>query len=74
MSSWAEEALQSFVSLTAEQREQLRVDKIKEKKEQIASLASAVISDPHSNVRRHQRVPQVLLHVLRSLHVPVLFR
>lgn len=59
VSSWAEEALQSFVSLTAEQREQLRVDKIKERKEQIASLASAIISDPHSNVRPHQRLLQV---------------
>lgn len=54
MSSCADEALQSFVSLTAEQREQHRVDKLKEKKEQIASLASAVVSDPHGNVR-HQR-------------------
>lgn len=45
-----------MVSLTAEQREQLRVDKIKERKEQMASLASAIISDPHSNVRPHQRL------------------
>lgn len=54
MSSWAEEALQSFVLLTAEARERLRGNKINEKKQQIASLASAVVSDPHSNVRLHQ--------------------
>uniref|UniRef100_H3DMG8 Nucleolar complex protein 3 homolog n=1 Tax=Tetraodon nigroviridis TaxID=99883 RepID=H3DMG8_TETNG len=46
-----EEALQSCVPLTAEEREQLRVVKIKEKKEQIAGLASAVVSDPHSNMK-----------------------
>lgn len=64
VSSWPEEALQSFASLTAEQREQLRVDKLQEKKEQIARLASAVVSDPHGNVRGLQRVLQVLLPVL----------
>lgn len=55
MSSCAEEALPSFVSLTAEQREQRRVDNLREKKEQIASLASAVVSDPHGNVRHRRR-------------------
>lgn len=64
MSSWAEEALQSFESLTAEQRLQHREDRIKEKKEQIASLASAVVSDPHGNVRCHQCVLQAPPHLL----------
>lgn len=55
MSSGPEEALQSSLMLTAEQREQRRVDQLREKKEQIAVLASAVVSDPHGNVRPHRR-------------------
>lgn len=74
MSSCAEEELQSLVSLTAEQRERLRVDKIKDKKEQIASLASAVISDPHGNVRRLQHLLLLLPDVLPHVHVYGLFR
>lgn len=54
MSSCAEEELHPSVALTAEEREQLRVHKLREKKQQIASLASAVVSDPHGNVRHHR--------------------
>lgn len=51
VSSCAEGAVQSLPSLTAEQWEQHRGHKINEKKWRIASLASAIISDPNSNVR-----------------------
>eukprot|EP00066_Takifugu_rubripes_P029692 XP_011618958.1 PREDICTED: nucleolar complex protein 3 homolog [Takifugu rubripes] len=56
-----EEALPSFVSLTAEQREQRRVDNLREKKEQIASLASAVVSDPHGNMKRLKELRGMLM-------------
>uniref|UniRef100_A0A3P8UJ36 Nucleolar complex protein 3 homolog n=1 Tax=Cynoglossus semilaevis TaxID=244447 RepID=A0A3P8UJ36_CYNSE len=38
-------------ALTAEQIERLRVEKIKQKKLQIATLASAIISAPYSNIK-----------------------
>lgn len=37
--------------LTPEQMEQLRLDKIKEKKLHIAGLGSAIVADPYSNVK-----------------------
>lgn len=48
--SCPEGALQRLSALTAEQIERLRVEKIKQKKLQIATLASAIISAPYSNV------------------------
>lgn len=42
---------ESPAALTPEQMEQLRLDKIKEKKLHIAGLGSAIVSDPYSNVR-----------------------
>lgn len=51
VSSCAEGEPESTAALTAEQREQLRVHKINEKKLHIAGLGSAIISNPYSNVR-----------------------
>lgn len=51
MSSCAEGELESSAALTPEQREQLRVQKIHERKLHIASLGSAIISAPYTNVR-----------------------
>lgn len=51
MSSRAEEEPEGSAALTPEQREQLRVHRINEKKLRIAGLGSAIISDPYSNVR-----------------------
>lgn len=50
VSSCAEGEPESSAALTPQQREQHRVHKINEKKLHIASLGSAVISDPYSNV------------------------
>lgn len=46
----AEGAPQSCVQLTAKQIEQLRINTVNHRKQTIASLASAIVSDPFSNV------------------------
>ncbi|XP_060883739.1 nucleolar complex protein 3 homolog [Labrus mixtus] len=46
-----EEEPESLLALTAEEREQLRVEKMNERKLMIARLGSAVISEPHSNIK-----------------------
>ncbi|XP_051272927.1 nucleolar complex protein 3 homolog [Dicentrarchus labrax] len=52
---------ESSTALTAEQREQLRVHKINEKKLLIAGLGSAVISDPYSNIKRVKELRGMLM-------------
>ncbi|XP_041818625.1 nucleolar complex protein 3 homolog [Chelmon rostratus] len=56
-----EEELESSAELTAEQREQLRVHKINEKKLCIASLGSAIISDPYRNIKRLKELRGMLM-------------
>ncbi|XP_044194379.1 nucleolar complex protein 3 homolog [Thunnus albacares] len=56
-----EAALQSAAQLTEEQREQLRAQKIHEKKLHIAALASAVVSDPSSNIKRVKELRGLLM-------------
>ncbi|KAM7381027.1 hypothetical protein PAMA_012050 [Pampus argenteus] len=55
------EELQSTAELTEEQREELRVQKIKEKKLCIATLGSAVISDPFTNIKRVKELRGMLM-------------
>ncbi|XP_069373224.1 nucleolar complex protein 3 homolog [Paralichthys olivaceus] len=52
---------ESVVELTAEQRERLRVQIINQKKLLIANLASAVISDPFSNIKRLKELRGMLM-------------
>ncbi|XP_071317970.1 nucleolar complex protein 3 homolog [Trachinotus anak] len=52
---------ESTAELTAEQREQLRVQKINQKKLLIASLGSAIISDPVSNMKRVKELRGMLM-------------
>uniref|UniRef100_A0A665VDP9 Nucleolar complex protein 3 homolog n=1 Tax=Echeneis naucrates TaxID=173247 RepID=A0A665VDP9_ECHNA len=49
------------VQLTAEQMEQLRVEKIDQKKLLIASLGSAVIADPIRNIKRMKELRGMLM-------------
>lgn len=51
VSPCAEGEPEDSAALTPEQREQLRVHKINEKKLRIASLGCAIVSDPYSSVR-----------------------
>ncbi|KAM7370296.1 hypothetical protein PAMP_009857 [Pampus punctatissimus] len=53
--------LQSTAELTEEQREELRVQKIKEKKLCIATLGSAIISDPFTNLKRVKELRGMLM-------------
>lgn len=48
-------------ALTADQREQLRVHKINERKLCIARLGSAVVSDPYSNIKRVKELRGMLM-------------
>ncbi|XP_062234449.1 nucleolar complex protein 3 homolog [Platichthys flesus] len=52
---------ESVVELTAEQMEQLRAQKINQKKLLIANMASAVISDPFSNIKRLKELRGMLM-------------
>ncbi|KAM8729940.1 nucleolar complex protein 3 homolog [Acanthopagrus schlegelii] len=52
---------ESAAALTAEQREQLRVHKINEKKLHIAGLGSAIISNPYSNIKRVKELRGMLM-------------
>lgn len=52
MSSCSEEEPESTAHLTPEQLDLLRLEKIRDKKLRIASLGSAIVSDPYVNVRR----------------------
>ncbi|CAJ1081308.1 nucleolar complex protein 3 homolog [Xyrichtys novacula] len=56
-----EEELASSVALTAEEREKLRVEKIRERKLHIAGLGSAIVSDPYSNVKRLKELRGMLM-------------
>lgn len=58
-------------ALTAEQREQLRVHKIKEKKLCIASLGSAIVSDPYSNMKRVKELRGMLMESDPSVAVTI---
>uniref|UniRef100_UPI0037E9651F nucleolar complex protein 3 homolog isoform X2 n=1 Tax=Semicossyphus pulcher TaxID=241346 RepID=UPI0037E9651F len=56
-----EGAPESSSALTAEQREQLRVQKINERKLSIAGLGSAIVSDPYSNIKRLKELRGMLM-------------
>uniref|UniRef100_A0A3Q4B3N4 Nucleolar complex protein 3 homolog n=1 Tax=Mola mola TaxID=94237 RepID=A0A3Q4B3N4_MOLML len=53
--------LESSAALTPEQREQLRVQKIHERKLHIASLGSAIISAPYTNMKRVKELRGMLM-------------
>lgn len=52
VSSCSEVEPESTSHLTPEQLDAIRLEKITEKKLRIASLGSAIVSDPYNNVRR----------------------
>ncbi|KAM9336807.1 nucleolar complex protein 3 homolog [Symphorus nematophorus] len=62
---------ESCTALTAEQREQLRVQKIKEKKTMIAAMGSAVTSEPVRNVKRVKELRGMLMESDPSVAVTV---
>ncbi|TKS65829.1 Nucleolar complex protein 3 -like protein [Collichthys lucidus] len=64
-------ALQSGAGLTAEQREQLRVHTVSEKRRRIASLGSAIVSDPYSNIKRVKELRGMLMESDASVAVTV---
>ncbi|XP_027132913.1 nucleolar complex protein 3 homolog isoform X2 [Larimichthys crocea] len=66
-----EGALQSGAVLTAEQREQLRVHTMNEKRQRIASLGSAIVSDPYSNIKRVKELRGMLMESDASVAVTV---
>ncbi|XP_056286465.1 nucleolar complex protein 3 homolog [Pseudoliparis swirei] len=57
--------------LTAEQQEELRGHKISERKTCIARLGAAVVSDPHSNVKRIKELRGMLMEADPSVAVTV---
>ncbi|XP_041830674.1 nucleolar complex protein 3 homolog, partial [Melanotaenia boesemani] len=61
----------SHVELTATQTEQLRVQKLNQKKGLIASLGSAIISDPFSNMKRVKELRGMLMEADPSVAVSV---
>ncbi|KAI4785585.1 hypothetical protein KUCAC02_037674, partial [Chaenocephalus aceratus] len=56
-----EGAAESSASLTAEQIEELRIQKIHERKLDIARLGSAIMSDPYSNIKRLKELRGMLM-------------
>ncbi|XP_033467847.2 nucleolar complex protein 3 homolog [Epinephelus lanceolatus] len=62
---------ESSAALTAEQRETLRLHKINQKKLCIASLGSAVMSDPYSNIKRVKELRGMLMESDPSVAVTV---
>ncbi|XP_029934416.1 nucleolar complex protein 3 homolog [Myripristis murdjan] len=66
-----EEEPQSSVELTAEEREQLRAQRISERKLRIAGLASAVIADPANNIKRLKELRGMLMEADPSVAVTV---
>uniref|UniRef100_A0A8C9Y8B2 Nucleolar complex protein 3 homolog n=1 Tax=Sander lucioperca TaxID=283035 RepID=A0A8C9Y8B2_SANLU len=60
-----------MASLTAEQRETLRVQKINDRKLVIASLGSAVVSDPYRNIKRVKELRGMLMESDPSVAVTV---
>ncbi|XP_054455146.1 nucleolar complex protein 3 homolog [Anoplopoma fimbria] len=58
-------------TLTAEQREELRVQKVNERKLNIARLGSAVVSDPYSNIKRVKELRGMLMETDPSVAVTV---
>uniref|UniRef100_A0A8D0CY66 Nucleolar complex protein 3 homolog n=1 Tax=Sander lucioperca TaxID=283035 RepID=A0A8D0CY66_SANLU len=63
--------LTEMASLTAEQRETLRVQKINDRKLVIASLGSAVVSDPYRNIKRVKELRGMLMESDPSVAVTV---
>ncbi|KAM3592057.1 uncharacterized protein V6R79_012117 [Siganus canaliculatus] len=57
--------------LTAEQREQLRLQKISEKKLHIAGLGSAIVADPYSNIKRLKELRGMMMESDPSVAVTV---
>ncbi|XP_037318988.2 nucleolar complex protein 3 homolog [Pungitius pungitius] len=58
-------------ALTSEQREQLRVHKINERRLCIARLGSAVVSDPYNNIKRVKEMRGMLMESDPSVAVTV---
>ncbi|KAM3860006.1 nucleolar complex protein 3 homolog [Diretmus argenteus] len=56
-----EEEPEEMTALTLQEREQLRAQKISERKLQIAGLGSAIISDPTNNVKRLKELRGMLM-------------
>ncbi|XP_070707672.1 nucleolar complex protein 3 homolog isoform X2 [Pempheris klunzingeri] len=61
----------SRAALTAEQREQLRTQKIQERKLSIASLGSAIMADPYRTVKRVKELRGMLMEADPSVAVTV---
>ncbi|KAG7218019.1 hypothetical protein INR49_020682 [Caranx melampygus] len=66
-----EGALQSEAELSSEQREELRAQKIRQKKLLIAALGSAIVSDPISNMKRLKELRAMLMESDPSVAVTV---
>ncbi|MEQ2310382.1 Nucleolar complex protein 3 [Ameca splendens] len=66
-----EGASPSFMELTPEQREQFRVQTLNIKKQRIASLASAIISDPLNNMKRVKELRGMMMEADPSVAVSV---
>ncbi|XP_028264506.1 nucleolar complex protein 3 homolog [Parambassis ranga] len=66
-----EGAPQSCVQLTARQIEQLRINTVTQRKQTIASLASAIVSDPFSNIKRLKELRGMLMEADASVAVTV---
>ncbi|KAM4524743.1 nucleolar complex protein 3 homolog [Odontesthes bonariensis] len=61
----------SCVELTPKQRERLRLQKLNQRKQTIASLGSAIISDPFSNMKRLKELRGMLMEADPSVAVSV---
>uniref|UniRef100_A0A3Q2DBI1 Nucleolar complex protein 3 homolog n=1 Tax=Cyprinodon variegatus TaxID=28743 RepID=A0A3Q2DBI1_CYPVA len=70
-SSDAEGASSSYMGLTPEERERYRVHTLKMKKQRIASLASAIISDPLNNTKRMKELRGMMMESDPSVAVSV---
>uniref|UniRef100_A0A7N8YLW2 Nucleolar complex protein 3 homolog n=1 Tax=Mastacembelus armatus TaxID=205130 RepID=A0A7N8YLW2_9TELE len=66
-----EEENDSIAGLTAEQQKRLRAQKINQKKLQIASLGSTIISDPFSNMKRLKELRGMLMESDPSVAVTI---
>ncbi|XP_015253600.1 PREDICTED: nucleolar complex protein 3 homolog [Cyprinodon variegatus] len=66
-----EGASSSYMGLTPEERERYRVHTLKMKKQRIASLASAIISDPLNNTKRMKELRGMMMESDPSVAVSV---
>ncbi|XP_072228904.1 nucleolar complex protein 3 homolog [Leuresthes tenuis] len=66
-----EGAALSSAALTPAQRERLRLQKLNQRKQTIASLGSAIISDPFSNMKRLKELRGMLMEADPSVAVSV---